>query len=98
MASVAKPGVRSLMASPRSCRDQGLVRETVALVYLTACKGQGLMPLSGAFLDLLRLHGLLRRAAGDGDPIERHALDAAPEQLSFLRGQGASVDPHPGDL
>src|SRR5262249_55081906 len=37
-------------------------------------------------------------AARERDAVERHALDAASEQLSLLGGEGAGVDAHPGDL
>src|SRR5262249_32023820 len=42
--------------------------------------------------------GRIGRAAGRRRAVERHALDAAPEQGSLLRGQRARVDPHPGDF
>src|SRR5262249_57378589 len=46
----------------------------------------------------LGAHRGVGRAARGGDAIERHALDAAAEQLGFLGGEGAGVDAHPGDL
>src|SRR5262245_26015564 len=46
----------------------------------------------------LRLHRGVSRAAGERDAVERHALDAAPEQLRLFGGDGAGVDAHPRDL
>src|SRR5262249_59673490 len=43
-------------------------------------------------------YGGVGGAARERDAVERHALDAASEQLSLLGGEGAGVDAHPGDL
>src|SRR5713101_2306445 len=37
-------------------------------------------------------------AARERDAVERHALDATPEELRLLGGESAGVDAHPGDL
>src|SRR5262245_14254657 len=37
-------------------------------------------------------------AARERDAVERHALDAASEQLRLLGGKRAGIDAHPGDL
>ena len=43
-------------------------------------------------------HGGIGAAARERDAIERHALNAAAEQLGLLGRDGAGVDAHPGDL
>src|SRR5262245_31460694 len=47
---------------------------------------------------VLRTHRGVGRAARHGDAIERHALNAAAEELRPLRRQRPGVHAHPGDL
>src|SRR3954454_15500849 len=47
---------------------------------------------------VLRAHGGIGAAARECDAIERHALNAAAEELGLLGRDGAGVDAHPGDL
>src|ERR1700747_1607524 len=45
-----------------------------------------------------RAHRSVGGAARERDAVERHALDATPEELRLLGGESAGVDAHPGDL
>src|SRR5262249_25228160 len=47
---------------------------------------------------LLRAHRSVGGATRERDAVERHALDAAPEEPRFLGGESAGVHAHPGDL